>query len=80
MPPAYLWPNWRILLLCVLVIVVALILFQDRNRNRFILVPDRPGLVLDTRTGQFCIPWPASDMSEAMKNLPRCSDLANGWR
>ena len=78
MPATYTEPHWRTLVLCALLIVVVLILFQ--NRNRFVLVPDRPGLVLDTRTGQFCVPWPGSEMSEAMKTLPKCSDLARSWR
>ncbi|MGA2644121.1 MAG: hypothetical protein ABSF15_05365 [Candidatus Sulfotelmatobacter sp.] len=63
--------------LCALIVVVLVIPFQDRNHNRFVVVPDRPGLVLDTHTGQYCNPW--QYVTEAAPAIPKCSALARSW-
>jgi hypothetical protein len=72
---AYLWLNRRSIVLCTLIVILVLILFQDRNRNRF--VPMDAGFVLDTRTGQSCNPWP---QGMGREDLPKCIDLAKSWR
>jgi hypothetical protein len=74
---AYLGSNWRILALCAVIIILVIILFQDRNRNRFVQVPDT-GYVLDTRSGQYCNPWQPGERDQLP--MPRCFDLANNWR
>jgi hypothetical protein len=75
--------NWRIVALCALVaVIVAGATRYDRNRGRFVPVPmpDGVGLVLDTRTGQYCNPWPQGKGPSGWNYLPKCADLAKGWR
>jgi hypothetical protein len=74
----HLWSNRRSIAICTLIAILVLILFQDRNRNRFVHVGDSDGAgVLDTRTGQLCDSTPQSNPSEG---LPKCFDLAKSWR
>ena len=71
--------NWRIIALCALVsVIVAGIMRYDRNRGRFVHsgVAD---YLLDTRTGQYCDPWPSNSNSPDA-DVPRCADLAKSWR
>jgi hypothetical protein len=75
---AYLKSNWRTLAICTLAIALVFILFQDRNRNRFVRVSDW-NCALDTRTGQFCDPLPQGH-PRSLDDLPKCYDLAKGWR
>jgi hypothetical protein len=75
---AYSRSNWCSFVFCTLVAILVVILFQERNRNRFVHVPDT-NMVLDARTGQFCNPWPQGYVG-GRDDLPRCSDLANNWR
>jgi hypothetical protein len=71
----FLRSNWRILAACAgTAIVVFLLVPRNRNDHRFI--HDGPQ-ILDTRTGQFCTPWPKGDGDD---DLPRCADLAKSWR
>ena len=91
--------NWRIVVLSTFAVVVFVLLMRyDRNRGRFVPVPtsEGVGLVLDTRTGQYCNPWPSTSYwseappsagqslaykrDQANNGLPRCADLAKGWR
>jgi hypothetical protein len=75
--------NWRIIALCALVaVIVAAATRYDRNRGRFVPLPVGDGItiVLDTRTGQFCSPWPNGFGPRISQELPRCSDLAKSWR
>jgi len=75
--------NWRIIALCALVaVIVAGIMRYDRNRGRFVPVPmtDNVGIVLDTRTGRYCNPWPENGPKIGWTFLPHCSDLAKSWR
>jgi hypothetical protein len=69
--------NWRIIALCALVaVLVAAAARYDRNRGRFVPIPDNPVLVLDTRTGRYCNPFD----THGRQDIPKCSDLAKGWR
>ena len=73
--------NWRIIVLCALVAVIAADLMRyDRNNGRFVPVPENAAMALDTRTGQYCNPWPPSVHLPGSALLPRCSDLARSWR
>jgi hypothetical protein len=73
---AFLRFNWSIIALCALVaIVLAGLVFHDRNRNRFVPFPGTR-YALDTSTGQWCDPYPRGGSSE----VPLCSDLAKRWR
>jgi hypothetical protein len=78
---AFIKLKWRIAALCTLVAVLAALLIRDdHNRGRFVLVPsagDYPPQVIDTRTGQYCDPLPKG---MGKPYLPKCSDLAKGWR
>ena len=76
--------NWRIIAVCALVaVIVAAVMRYDRNRGRFVPArsPDAD-YVLDTRTGQYCNPWPGEDPAGFASEigLPKCADLAKGWR
>ena len=80
---AYLRSNWRTIALCALVLYV---LFHYRNQGRFVpaqntyLSPISDGaIVLDTRTGQYCNPYPSGLMMTSAP-IANCSDLANSWR
>lgn len=77
---AFLRFNWRIIALCAFVaLVVAFAMRYDRNRRRFVPMPDTLAFVLDTRTGQYCNPWPQGRGPSGWNYLPRCSDLAKRW-
>ena len=73
---AYVRSDWRALAIYALIAILAFVLYQDRNRNRFVYVPDS-GFVLDTRTGQFCNPWLKGHNRD---DLPMCSDILKSWR
>lgn len=69
--------NWGTLALG-LAFVVALLC--TRNYHRFVNVPTCdtcPIVVIDTRTGQGCNPYPG-DTGPSV--FPKCSDLARSWR
>jgi hypothetical protein len=87
--------NWRIIALCAMAaVIVAALIHGGRNRGRFVRV-EGTGFILDTRTGQYCNPWPSASywsdtppsegqnlaykQDQANNGLPRCADLAKGW-
>jgi hypothetical protein len=61
--------------LATIIIMLMIMQFEDRNRNRF--VPMDASVALDTRTGQLCFPDAVRPAGAA---LPKCSDLAKSWR
>jgi hypothetical protein len=72
--------NWRIIALCALVaVIVAGLTRYDHNNGRFVPVPDST-FGMDTRTGQYCNPWPQGKGPTGWNYLPRCSDIAKSWR
>lgn len=73
--------NWRIIVLCMVVaVIVAFVMRYDRNQGRFLPVPKIPTIAIDTRTGQFCNPWPSGKGPSEWGYLRHCSDLAKSWR
>lgn len=61
------------------IVVMAVALHYDHARGRFVPIPDRV-YALDTITGQYCNPWPEGKGVTEWNYLPRCADLAKGWR
>jgi hypothetical protein len=60
-----------------LLAILIFVLYQDRDRNRFVNASENTS-VLDTRTGQCCDPWPREFPN--IRNLPECCDLSERWR
>jgi hypothetical protein len=68
--------------LAIALVAVIVVASMRYNRYRFAPVPASDGFppqVIDTRTGQYCDPWPEGMGRESDSGLPKCSNLAKRW-